>query len=419
MLDFVLVGYGGQYRRWEEGGRMEVRGVQGAVGCSRAHESAHLHVTGEALYVDDLPEPQGLLHAAMGVSSQAHARLTSLDLGPVRDAPGVVAVVTARDIPGLNDYGAIVADDPILASTRVEYVGQAIFAVAARTVEQARRAARLAMVDYESLPAILTPEVAREQASFVLPTETLVRGDAGHALEAAPRRLQGTLHIGGQDQFYLEGQIAMAIPQEDGAMLVHSSTQYPSEVQQKVAHALGLSDHRVTVVCRRMGGGFGGKESQPALFACIAALLAARTRRPVKLRLDRDDDMIMTGKRHDFVATYDVGFDDRGQLQGLALELASRCGMSADLSGPVNDRTMFHCDNCYYLPHVSITSHRCKTHTVSNTAFRGFGGPQGMMVIEYVIDEVARDLGLDPLEVRKRNFYGIGERDITALSHAN
>ncbi|ETW97436.1 MAG: hypothetical protein ETSY1_22670 [Candidatus Entotheonella factor] len=184
-------------------------------------------------------------------------------------------------------------------------------------------------------------------------------------------------------------------------------------MQQKVAHALGLSVHRVTVVCRRMGGGFGGKESQPALFACIAALLAAKTKRPVKLRLDRDDDMIMTGKRHDFVATYDVGFDDCGQLRGVAIDLASRCGMSADLSGPVNDRAMFHCDNCYYLPHVTITSHRCKTHTVSNTAFRGFGGPQGMMVIEYVMDEIARDLGIDPLEVRKRNFYGIGERDIT------
>jgi xanthine dehydrogenase large subunit len=392
---------------------MKTAGVKGAVGSSMAHDSAHLHVTGEALYIDDLPEPQGLLHAAIGISSQAHARLTSLQLTPVRKAPGVVAVIAAGDIPGINDYGAIIADDPIFADARVEYVGQAIFAVAARTVQQARRAARLAVIDYERLPAILTPEAARDQASFVLPTETLTRGNATEALALAPHRLQGILNIGGQDQFYLEGQIALAVPQEDGAFLIYSSTQYPSEVQQKVAHALGLAAHRVTVVCRRMGGGFGGKESQPALFACLAALLAAKTKRPVKLRLDRDDDMIMTGKRHDFVATYDVGFDDCGQLQGLALELASRCGMSADLSGPVNDRAMFHCDNCYYLPHVAITSHRCKTHTVSNTAFRGFGGPQGMMVIEYVIDEVARYLGVDPLEVRKRNFYGIGERDIT------
>ncbi|PON19711.1 xanthine dehydrogenase molybdopterin binding subunit [Candidatus Entotheonella serta] len=392
---------------------MQTRDIQGGVGHPKTHDSAHLHVTGEALYIDDLPEPQGLLHAAIGVSSQAHAHLASLDLTPVREAPGVVKVVTAQDIPGTNDYGAIVPDDPIFASSQVEYVGQSIFAVAARTVEQARRAARMAVIDYEPLPAILSPDAAREQGSFVLPTETLARGDAREALETAPHCLHGTLHIGGQDQFYLEGQIALAIPQEDGAFLVYSSTQYPSEVQQKVAHALGLPAHRVTVVCRRMGGGFGGKESQPALFACIAALLTAQTKRPVKLRLDRDDDMIMTGKRHDFTATYEVGFDDCGQLQGLVLNLASRCGMSADLSGPVNDRAMFHCDNCYYLPHVAITSHRCKTHTVSNTAFRGFGGPQGMMVIEYVIDEVARYLGLDPLDVRKRNFYGIGERDIT------
>ncbi len=392
---------------------METRDVKGAVGRPMTHDSAHLHVTGEALYIDDLPEPQGLLHAAIGVSSQAYARLTSLDLSPVRQAPGVIAVVTAADISGINDYGAIVADDPIFADSLVQYAGQSIFAVAAQTVQQARCAARLAVIDYEALPPILTPEDARDQASFVLPTETLARGDANEALAIASHRLKGTLTIGGQDQFYLEGQIAVAIPQEDGAFTVYSSTQYPSEVQQKVAQALGLAIHRVTVVCRRMGGGFGGKESQPALFACIAALLAAQAKRPVKLRLDRDDDMIMTGKRHDFVATYDVGFDEAGRLQGLALELASRCGMSADLSGPVNDRAMFHCDNCYYVPHITITSHRCKTHTVSNTAFRGFGGPQGMMVGEHVLDEVARFLNLDPLEVRKRNFYGIGERDIT------
>ncbi len=359
---------------------MSKDGIRGAVGSSFVHDSAYLHVTGEALYTDDLPEPQGLLHAAIGTSPQAHARLTALDLAPVRHAPGVAAVVTASDIPGTNDYGAIVADDPIFADALVQYVRQAIFAVAAHTIAQARRAVRLAVIDYEALPPILTPEAALTHASFVLPTERLARGDAADALAKAPHRLHGTLRIGGQDQFYLEGQIALAMPQEDEAMLVYSSTQYPGEVQHKVAQALGTSAHDVTVVCRRMGGGFGGKESQPALFACIAAVLAAKTGRPVKLRLDRDEDMIMTGKRHDFVATYDVGFDDKGRMQGIALELASRCGMSADLSGPVNDRAMFHCDNGYYLPHVTITSHRCKTHTVSNTAFRGFGGPQGMLV---------------------------------------
>ena len=392
---------------------MTSHGIKGGVGRTLAHDSAHLHVTGEALYTDDLPEPAGLLHAAIGMSAQAHARLLSVDLTPVQNAPGVSAVLRASDIPGANDYGPIVADDPILAETRVYYVGQAIFAVAAQTTQQARWAARQASITYADFDPILTPEAALAAESFVLPTATLERGNPDRALFHAVHYLYGRLQIGGQDQFYLEGQIAMAIPQEDGAMLVYSSTQHPSEVQHKVAHALGTPVHNVTVVCRRMGGAFGGKESQPALFACLAALLAAKTAKPVKLRLDRDDDMIMTGKRHDFAATYDVGFDDYGLIQGLSVELASRCGMSADLSGPVNDRTMFHIDNCYFVPHIRITSHRCKTHTVSNTAFRGFGGPQGMMVIEQIIDEIARYLGLDPLLVRQRNFYGLGERDIT------
>jgi len=392
---------------------MTARGMKVGVGRTLAHDSAHLHVTGEALYTDDLPEPVGLLHAAIGMSARAHARLLSVDLAPVQNAPGVKAVLRASDIPGANDYGAIVPDDPILAETHVYYVGQALFAVAAQTTQQARWAARQACITYADLDPILTPEAALAAKLFVLPTATLVRGNPDHALSHAVHRVRGRLQIGGQDQFYLEGQIAMAVPQEDGAMLVYSSTQHPSEVQHKVAHALGTPVHNVTVICRRMGGAFGGKESQPALFACLAALLAAKTSTPVKLRLDRDDDMIMTGKRHDFAATYDVGFDDAGVIQGLHVELASRCGMSADLSGPVNDRAMFHVDNCYFVPHIRIASHRCKTHTVSNTAFRGFGGPQGMMVIEQVIDDIARYLGLEPLLVRQRNFYGPGERDTT------
>jgi xanthine dehydrogenase large subunit len=386
---------------------------KGALGSSLVHDSAHLHVTGAARYTDDLPEPQGMLHAAIGVSERPHARITALDLSRVNTVPGVMAVVTAQDIPGVNDYGAIVADDPIFADTLVQYVGQSIFAVAAQTVAQARQAVRAAEITYAELPPVLTIDEALRHESYVLPTETLVRGDAKAALSTALHRLRGSLGIGGQDQFYLEGQIALAIPQEDGDMLIYSSTQYPGEVQDKVAHALGRPTHAVTVVCRRLGGGFGGKESQPALFACIAAILATKTGRAVKLRLDRDDDMIMTGKRHDFVVTYDVGFDASGRIQGIEFALASRCGMSADLSGPVNDRAMFHCDNCYFLENVTITSHRCKTHTVSNTAFRGFGGPQGMMAIEYVIDEIARYLDQDPLDVRQRNFYGIGVRDVT------
>ena len=387
--------------------------IKGAVGTALPHDSAHLHVSGEAIYIDDIPEPRGLLYAAVGLSQRAHARITSIDLTPVRTAPGVVAVMTAKDIPGKNDYGAVIADDPIFAQTLVQYVGQSIFAVAAHTMEQARRAALLAVIEYEDLEPFLDPETALQNESFVLPTETVIRGNSKEALAKAPHRIRDSIKLGGQDQFYLEGHIALAIPQEDGDMLVYSSTQHPGEVQHQVAHALARHANDVVVLCRRMGGAFGGKESQPGLFACIAALLADKTGRAIKVRPDRDDDMVMTGKRHDFQIQYDVGFDDNGQIQGIEFTYASRCGMSADLSGAINDRTMFHSDNCYYLDNVTIVSHRCKTHTVSNTAFRGFGGPQGMFAIEYVVDEIARYLDVDPLEVRKINFYGIGERDIT------
>ena len=387
--------------------------VKGGVGAAIAHDSGHLHVSGEAIYADDIPEARGTLYAAIGVSERAHARIKSIDLTKVRAAPGVVAVITARDIPGKNDYGPVVADDPIFATALVQYHGQSIFAVAARTVEQARRAARLAMIDYEDLKPNLTAEAALKDQSFVLPTERLLRGNPHAAVATAPHRLQGKIRIGGQDQFYLEGMIAYALPKEDGTMLVHSSTQHPGEVQHQVAHALDVSAKDVVVECRRMGGGFGGKESQPGLFACVAALLAQKTGKAVKLRLDRDDDMMITGKRHDFVTEYEVGFDDDGRILGVDFVLAGRCGYSADLSGSINDRAMLHSDNCYYLNNVSILSFRCKTNTVSNTAFRGFGGPQGMMGIEAVIDDIARHLGKDPLDVRKLNFYGIDERNVT------
>ncbi len=387
--------------------------IRGGAGMPQQHESAHLHVTGTATYIDDIAEPRGTLYAAVGMSARPHARLKSVDLAAVKAAPGVVAVVTAQDVPGENNVGTVRKDEPIFATDLVEYAGQSIFAVVAQSVEQARRAARLAVIEYEDLPAYVDAASALAAGSFVLPSERIARGDAAAALAAARHRLQGEFRIGGQDHFYLEGHIALAVPQEDGDMLVYSSTQHPGEVQGVVAHALGIKDKDVVVECRRMGGGFGGKESQPALIACIAAAAAVKTGRAVKLRLDRDDDMVMTGKRHDFVVRYDVGFDANGGIRGVAFELASRCGFSADLSGPVNDRAMFHTDNCYYLENVTIVSHRCKTHTVSNTAFRGFGGPQGMMAIEYVIDEIARALRKDPLEVRRANFYGIGARDVT------
>jgi xanthine dehydrogenase large subunit len=383
------------------------------VGTARMHDSAPLHVSGQAQYCDDIVLPENALHAAFGMSPIAHGRITALDLAAVTAAPGVAAIAVAADVPGENNYGGAVHDDPIFAQDVVQYAGQPIFAVAASSTRAARIAARRAKFDLTPLPALLDIRAALAAQSYVLPSQTMRRGDPHAQLRAAPRRLASTVVIGGQDHFYLEGHIAVAIPQEDRGMLVHSSTQHPTEVQSIVAHALGFSANQVIVQCRRMGGGFGGKESQAALIAAAAAVLARKTGRPVKLRLDRDTDMVMTGKRHDFIADYEAGFDDTGRLVALSLMLASRCGYSADLSGPVNDRAMFHIDNAYYLEHVEIISHRCKTHTVSNTAFRGFGGPQGMLVIEAVLDDIARTLKLDPLAVRRANLYGIGERNLT------
>jgi xanthine dehydrogenase large subunit len=384
-----------------------------SVGTARIHDSATLHVSGQAQYCDDIVLPANALHAAFGMSPIAHGRITALDLSPVAAAPGIAAIALAADIPGENNYGGAVHDDPIFAQGLVQYAGQPVFAVAASSMRAARTAARLAKLDIAPLPALLDIRAALAAESYVLPSQTMRRGDPQAQLRTAPRRLGSTIVIGGQDHFYLEGQVAVAMPQEDGGMLVHSSTQHPTEVQSIVAHALGLSCNQVTVQCRRMGGGFGGKESQAALIAAAAAMLARKTGRTVKLRLDRDTDMLMTGKRHDFIADYEAGFDAQGRLLALSVMLASRCGYSADLSGPVNDRAMFHVDNAYYLEHVEITSHRCKTHTVSNTAFRGFGGPQGMMVIEAVLDDIARTLSLDPLDVRRINLYGTSPRDTT------
>jgi xanthine dehydrogenase large subunit len=387
--------------------------VARAVGKPLPHDSAHLHVSGQAAYTDDLPEPRDLLHLAVGMSTVPHARVRDIELSDVLAVDGVVDVCMAADISGENNYGSIVKDDPLFADGLVQYIGQPVFAVAAESVDTARKAARMGRIEYDELEAILDPLTAVKKKSFVLPSETLVRGEPDAALEAAPHRLRRRVSLGGQDQFYLEGHIATAIPQEDGGILVYSSTQHPDEVQSIVAHATQREAKDIVVVCRRMGGAFGGKESQAALIACIAVLAADKTGRPCKLRLDRDDDMIMTGKRHDFVIDYDVGFDGDGRILGIDFEFAARCGMSADLSGPVNDRAMFHCDNAYFLENVRIVSHRCKTNTVSNTAFRGFGGPQGMFAIECVIDDIARTLGKDPLAVRRHNFYGKEDRNVT------
>ncbi|MFN3985447.1 MAG: xanthine dehydrogenase molybdopterin binding subunit [Rhodocyclaceae bacterium] len=377
------------------------------------HESAHLHVSGEATYVDDIRELAGTLHAALGLSTQAHARITAIDLDPVRRAPGVMGVLTATDLPGVNDCGPIIHDDPILADATVHYVGQPIFAVVAETHDLARRAARLAKIDYAPLPALLDPLEAKRQQAFVLPPMQLVRGEPAARLAAAPHRLSGQWQVGGQEQFYLEGQISYAVPREDGCIQLWCSTQHPTEMQQMVAHALHIAANRVQVEMRRMGGGFGGKESQSALFACVASLAAWKLRRPVKLRPDRDDDMLITGKRHDFHYDYEVGFDDDGRILGVRVDMTARAGFSADLSGPVATRAICHFDNAYYLSDADIRAVCARTNTQSNTAFRGFGGPQGAIAIEYLLDSIARHLGRDPLDVRKANFYGTGERNLT------
>jgi xanthine dehydrogenase large subunit len=389
--------------------------IHGAPGEALAHDSATKHVAGEALYVDDVPEPAGLVHVALGLSQRAHARVLAMDLSEVMTAPGVIGVVTADDIPGENDISPVHRhDDPIFATGVTRFHGQPLFAVAGTTREAARLAARRARVIYEDLPAILDIDQARAAGGeLVVEPLTLERGEVEAALKAAPRRLKGAMRIGGQDHFYLEGQIALAIPGEDGDMSVISSTQHPSEVQHMVARALGLPAHAVTVEVRRMGGAFGGKETQANLFACIAALAARKFARPVKCRPDRDEDMIATGKRHDMLVDYEVGFDDEGRIHGVDMTCAARCGFSADLSGPVTDRALFHADNCYFYPAVRARSQPLRTNTVSNTAFRGFGGPQGMVGAERIIEEIAFATGLDPLEVRRRNFYGEAGRDVT------
>ncbi len=388
--------------------------VRGGVSEARQHDSGHKHVSGEALYVDDIPEPAGLLHLALGLAERAHARIASLDLAAVRGAPGVLLVLTADDIPGVNDISPTRRDDePVFADGVVRYHGQPLFAVVAETRDQARRAARLARVDYEDLPAVLDIAGARGAGEIVTPGLTLRRGDADAAIAAAPHRVEGSLAIGGQEHFYLEGQVALAVPGEDDEVTVFSSTQHPSEIQHMVAHVLGVPSNAVTVEVRRMGGAFGGKETQGNLFAVAAALAARRTGRAAKIRPDRDDDMVVTGKRHDFAVDYRAGYDSDGRIGGVDFRFLARCGHSSDLSGPVTDRALFHADNAYYYEAAHMQSLPLRTNTCSNTAFRGFGGPQGMVACERVIEEIAFALGKDPLDVRKANFYGGKGRTVT------
>lgn len=374
------------------------------VGKSITHESAHLHVSGKANYVDDIPEVEGTLYAGLGLAEIANGKIINMDLSAVWQAEGVVTVLTGTELLH-NNCGPVVADEPIIATDTVSFFGQVIFVVVAKTYQQAQQASRLAKVTYEALEPILTIEQAIARQSWILPPVQLTAGDANAKLAVAPYRLQGMAQVGGQEHFYLEGQICYAYPKEEDMLQVLCSTQHPTEMQLLISEAVGYGMHQVSVEVRRMGGGFGGKESQSAQWACITAILSVKLKRPVKLRLDRDTDMIVTGKRHGFAYQWDVGFDEQGMILGLYIQLASNCGSSTDLSGPVNDRAICHVDNGYYLDAVTIDSLRCKTNTVSNTAFRGFGGPQGMFPIEYIMDDIGYALDIDPLIIRQRNFY--------------
>jgi xanthine dehydrogenase large subunit len=384
------------------------------VGQPIAHDSAVLHAAGRATYIDDMREPEGLLHVAPGFAAKdAKGRIVRLDLDAVKAAPGIVAVLTAHDIPGINDCSPAMGDDPILATDEISFHGQVVFAVVAHTRDAARRAARLAKLEIAGeKPAVSIDDALHMQTADILPPYGFRRGAAAKAVAQAPHRIEDSFLIGGQEHFYLEGQVSLALPDEQGGMLVHCSTQHPTEVQHIIAKMLGVMDAKVTCECRRMGGGFGGKESQAAQWAALAALAAHVTGHPAKCRLDRDDDMIMTGKRHDMRVNYSAGFDAKGVLKGVDATFLSRCGYSADLSQGVNDRTLFHADNAYHYPALNIVSRRLRTHTVSNTAFRGFGGPQGMLFAERMMSAIAATLQRDPLDVRMANFYAKG-RDTT------
>ena len=387
--------------------------IRGSAHAAVAHDSAANHVRGHSVFVDDMREPAGTLHAALVVSPHAHARVESIDSKPAGSLEGVHTVLTAEDIPGANDVAPIFAGEPLLAQGTATYFGQPLAMVVAESLDVARAAAGSVAVEFEPLGAVLEIEEALSRGDFTSPPQTIERGDPGGAIDAAPHRVRGSFSAGGQEHFYLEGQVALAVPEEDSQLRVFSSTQHPTEAQHVIARVLDLDSNAVIVETKRLGGGFGGKESQATQIAALAALGAAATARPVKLRLVREMDMIVTGKRHDFLYQYEAGFDDAGRIEGIDLVLAARAGNVADLSSAVLNRAVHHVDNCYFLPNISVRGYPCRTNTVSNTAFRGFGGPQGMLAIEAVIDHVARERGLDPDDVRRVNYYSAARGDTT------
>ena len=378
----------------------------------RPHESGSKHVSGYANYIDDIVEPEGTLYGAIGYSKKAHAIIKKLDLREVWKSEGIVSVVTSADIPGRNDVGPVHDGDPIFPK-KAEYFGQPLFAVAATSVELARKAVLKAKITYKTLKPVINVREALEKKLFVLKGKKIKKGNPIKKINKAKNYLKNSFTLGSQEHFYLEGQIAFVIPQEDNDFKVYSSTQHPSETQQIIAKMLNQKNNSINVEVRRIGGGFGGKETQSFIFASICTLLSKKTKRPVKLRMDRDDDILITGKRHDFYADYEVGFSDRGIIEGVKIKLLSRCGISPDLSGAINSRALLHIDNAYYLSDISVENYLCKTNTSSSTAFRGFGGNQGMMIIENIMDNVAKYLKKDPAEVRKINFYQKDTKNIT------
>lgn len=386
-----------------------VRPPKNKIGTEAKHDSAISHVMGTATYVDDMLKPQSTLHLAVGKSAHAHARVLNMDLSAVRAADGVVDVITFQDLPAKTDIGPVFDGDPLMVDKVTEYVGQTLFAVVATSHRAAKKAVLNAVVEYEPLAAILTIDEALEQEQFVRPSHFMQRGDTVAALDTAATRIAGHIHMLGQEHFYLEGQVSYVVPCDDGGLEVYTSSQHPSEVQQLVAEVVDLPFHAVTTIVRRMGGGFGGKETQAAAWACLCGIVAKRHNVPVSMRLDRQDDMVVTGKRHEFSNRYEVGVDEDGKVLGVDMQLSGLCGYSPDLSDAIVDRAMFHCDNAYYYPAAQVAGHRCKTHTVSNTAYRGFGGPQGLLTAEYMMDHIAYTLGKDPLQVRLANLYQNGQ----------
>ena len=382
----------------------------------KGHESARGHVSGRAVYTDEQRAPTSVLSAVPVQAPHAHARILGIDASAALAMPGVVAVVTAADIPGENDTGPIVHDEPLMPSDKVQFHGQAVAWVVACDEATAWAGAAEVAVRYEPLPACTDIAGAIATQAYHRPPAQVSRGDADAQLQKSTHRIQGEIRIGGQDHFYLETQASWAEIDSEGIVQVSASTQHPSETQIIVARVLGLPANRVVCRSLRMGGGFGGKETQANPYAAIAALAAWRTRRAVRVKLNRSADMQMTGKRHPFFARYEVGFDERGMLQAMKVQLVADGGWSTDLSPPVLMRAMVHIDNAYFCPHVSIEGLIAKTNLPSNTAFRGFGGPQGMLVGEEIMDRIARHLRLPPHQVRERNFYagdGSSERNTT------